>query len=180
MLQCSISLDAPSIWKGWSVSRFVTIFIAWAILSVGAAAQSADTGYQATIGDWQTHVVPTPEGGSICFVRAIHPAIAGGDVLWIIDPKRADTYPSGYLVATLGLIDPTLTTTATLDGSAEVLLEIGFDGSAYSTADGSAALREAMADGFSMRITSGSAPIEISLIGFRSAVASIRETCNAD
>jgi len=137
----------------------------------------AEDGFRQLIGDWQTYVRESGGDSPICFARAVHPAIAEGEILWMVLPKRSQDYPSGFLAISLGLVAGTTPPTLTIDGENTTLLDLGFDGGAYSGAPGTPELLLALQSGELLEVKTADQTIAVSLTGFATASARSLAAC---
>ena len=91
--------------------------------------------------------------------------------MWIFDPGRTDTYPTGYLVVDRRLTTAGVTVAVILADGRSVTLPRGHDRHAYSRPDDSLALFQSMRRDLALTLVVGSAAsgeprLDVSLRGF--------------
>lgn len=176
--------------RGWTgglkrprrgIAWLIVLLSATVGLSTAALAQPVGTTtVRASIGAWQVLTQSRADTADRCLARAVHPAIADREVLWIVDPALIDRYPEGLLRISRAPGDAIDTSvTVAIDGAVVGALSVGFDGAYYSPPDLAGSLRDRLARGLELTVTAEpmGPDLTVSLTGSAAALSRAESFC---
>lgn len=160
--------------------RFSAICVLFAVVSTGAAA--AEIGYLGLFGQWEAREFEDADGTQQCAVRAIHPDLVEGDIIWVFNAGARDRFPHGYLAVDRRLAGSATAVRVETDDGGRFDLVRGNDLHFYNAVADTQALFAAMVRGYraTVVLAHGDSPptmIPLSLIGFTRAADVSREAC---
>lgn len=147
----------------------------------GAGAAAGETAYLGLFGKWEAREYTDPDGSRQCAVRAIHPDLVDGDILWVFNTGARERMPHGYLAVDRRLAGDALGAAVALDDGQLFPLQRGNDLHFYNSAADAEAILAGFQRGYTATVrlegADGGGEIRLSLIGFTRAVAAAREAC---
>ena len=153
------------------------------LVPMALSAQPADDGFLVVAQDWEARRLTSPDAVSPrCAVRAYHPWLDAGEVMWVFDPAVADRFPNGYLFVDRRLATPDAVVDAVAQDGRIFRLPRAHDRHAYSRSGDSGDLFESMRRDFSLTLAiaspaSGEQNLILSLLGFSRAADTAAAAC---